>query len=342
MNREIVYPFTGYNLIPVYKLHKNEYGKKAESCNKLMAGMYQIGMYQIVMGGLLTEIWPTKCVYNFLDKSVELSSLCEITGVSLVKSTSLVVKTQQPLCVSGPEGFLIPPKAHGNILKLINENTTLLRWECTQSGIDMGLLRLVHKIDLDRSKELIVMFDLLCLMVIFSMAACNVLISTGNTSVKEAIHVNGNLHEVNSLELICSLVKWLTPMMSMSVIIWTRMLYFSPSYASIKLLKANIFDIAFNMNPLSMGSSGLSSRSWLLSGRLAKKISIDCEQNESYCPFLILVWDFTKQLVETKAENDVVLAFVIFSIQYDLVNYEYWNYKMKDVWWKGMRKWKML
>lgn len=44
------------------------------------------------------------------------------------------------------------------------------------------------------------------------------------------------------------------------------------------------------------------------------------------------------QLVETGVENDVVLALVVFSIQYVLINYESWKYKVKDVRWKVMLK----
>ncbi|KAL8088107.1 hypothetical protein AgCh_038031 [Apium graveolens] len=67
-------------------------------------------------------------------------------------------------------------------------------------------------------------------------------------------------------------------------------------------------------------------------------ILIDCEQNESCYPLVISVLDFTMQLVEIGVENDVVLALVVFSIQYVLVNYEYWKYKVKDVCWKVMLK----
>ncbi|KAL8098734.1 hypothetical protein AgCh_031464 [Apium graveolens] len=50
-----------------------------------------------------------------------------------------------------------------------------------------------------------------------------------------------------------------------------------------------------------MGSNGLSRRSLLLSGRLAKLILIDCEQNKSCYPLVISALDFTMQLVETGA-----------------------------------------
>jgi nuclear pore complex protein Nup188 len=40
------------------------------------------------------------------------------------------------------------------------------------------------------------------------------------------------------------------------------------------------------------------------------------------------------QLVEARLENDLVLALVVFSLQYILVNHEYWKYKVKHVRWK--------
>ncbi|XP_017258211.1 uncharacterized protein LOC108227529 isoform X3 [Daucus carota subsp. sativus] len=297
-----------------------------------------------LLSALCEGTWPAECVYNFLEKSVGLSSLFEISRGSVVNSASSFVETQRPLCVPGLEGFLIPSKTRGRILKLIDGNTSLVRWECKQSGVDVLLLRLAQKIYLDDTEEVLVIFDLLCRLVTFSLAACYALISTGVTSAEGAGPVNGNLHKVNVLKLICATVKNLTPtsngaiMMSMGVIILTKMLSCSPSHVSTIALKANIFDVAFNTNPLGVGSNGLSSGSWLLSGRLAKMILIDCEQNESCYPLVISVLDFTIKLVETGVENDIVLALVVFSIQYVLVNYEYWKYKVKDVRWKVMLK----
>lgn len=54
--------------------------------------------------------------------------------------------------------------------------------------------------------------------------------------------------------------------------------------------------------------------------------------------FKFAVLDFTMQLVETGVENDVVLSLVVFSVQYVLVNHEYWKYKVKHVRWKVMLK----
>ncbi|KAK1374984.1 hypothetical protein POM88_031177 [Heracleum sosnowskyi] len=75
------------------------------------------------------------------------------------------------LRVPGLEGFLIPSKTRGHILKLIDGNTALVRWECTQSGVAVLLLRLAQKIYLDSNEEVLVIFDLLCRLVTFS--SCN-------------------------------------------------------------------------------------------------------------------------------------------------------------------------
>lgn len=50
------------------------------------------------------------------------------------------------------------------------------------------------------------------------------------------------------------------------------------------------------------------------------------------CSFTVL--DFTIQLVETGIENDNVLALVIFSLQYVLVNHAVWTYKVKHARWE--------
>lgn len=60
-----------------------------------------------------------------------------------------------------------------------------------------------------------------------------------------------------------------------------------------------------------------------------------------YDAFYILIYelslavlDFTMQLVETGMEHDLVLALLVFSLQYILVNHEYWKFKVKEVRWK--------
>ncbi|MBA0591792.1 hypothetical protein Gorai_008790 [Gossypium raimondii] len=61
---------------------------------------------------------------------------------------------------------------------------------------------------------------------------------------------------------------------------------------------------------------------------------IDSEQNDYDCPLTISVLDFTMELVRTGVEDDIVVSLIVFSLQYILVNHEYWKYKVKNTRWK--------
>ena len=48
----------------------------------------------------------------------------------------------------------------------------------------------------------------------------------------------------------------------------------------------------------------------------------------------VTVLDFTLQLVETGAEDNMLSALLVFSLQYVLVNHEHWKYKLKHARWQ--------
>lgn len=70
--------------------------------------------------------------FDFLDKSVGISSLFEINSSTLVDHIPEIVETQQPLPVPGMEGLLIPCKTRGHVLKVVGGNTVLVRWEVNE------------------------------------------------------------------------------------------------------------------------------------------------------------------------------------------------------------------
>ena len=78
--------------------------------------------------------------YNFLDKSVGVSSLCEITNNFVVDPKSQVVESRFPLHIPGVEGLLIPGNSRGHILKLVGPETALVRWEVNDSSMHYNLL----------------------------------------------------------------------------------------------------------------------------------------------------------------------------------------------------------
>ncbi|XP_010261283.1 PREDICTED: uncharacterized protein LOC104600140 [Nelumbo nucifera] len=292
------------------------------------------------LSALCEGTWPSKCVYNFLEKSVGISTLFEIPGD--IENISQIIETYWPLHVPGVEGLLIPSQTHGHILKIIERNTALVRWECAQSGVLVLLLRLAREFYFSRHEEVLVILDLLCRLASFSKAVCFSLLDIGNSSPVQAARTSGHIEEslrVDVVEIICTLVKNLSPdgsgakLMALSITIMANMLKCSPSHVAVVALKSNILDVALRINSFEENSN-VSSGRWCLSGGLARMLLIDCEQNEECCQLTISVLDFTMRLLETGAQDDAVLALVVFCLQYVFVNHEYWKYKLKHFRWK--------
>ncbi|KAM1031237.1 hypothetical protein ACFX2C_035051 [Malus domestica] len=286
------------------------------------------------LSSLCEGTWPAECVYNFLDKSVGISSLVEINNGSVGEDMSQIVETHLPLHVPGFEGLVIPSKTCGHVLRLVSGNAALVRWEYKQSGVLVLLMRLSQELYFDRNDEALLILDLFRRMVTFNTAVCFALMDIGSSSHFQSTDMGGQIESnMRLVEIICTLVRKLSPtlggaaLMSVGINILAKMLRCSPSRVSELALKANIFDF-------SNGRSDPSSGSWFLSGKLAKMLLIDSEQNDSYCSLTISVLDFTLGLMETGLKNDAVQDLVVFSVQYVLVNHEYWKYKVKHDRWR--------
>lgn len=282
------------------------------------------------LSSLCEGAWPAKCVFDFLDKSVGISSLFEINSSTLVDHIPEIVETQQPLPVPGMEGLLIPCKTRGHVLKVVGGNTVLVRWEYKLPGMLMLLMRLAQGMYLNNNEQVVIL-DLLSRMVSFDTAVCFALMGgthISNPQVADIAHpTEKNLWLV---EVICVLVRNLSPnssnaaAMSMGLNILSKMMKCFPATVTPVALKANIFNVA--------GHDTLS-ESWLQFGKLAKMLLIDFEHNDTDSPLSISLLDFTMQLLETGLENDAILALIAFCLQYILVNHEYWKYKVKHTRW---------
>ncbi|KAK4786245.1 hypothetical protein SAY86_002934 [Trapa natans] len=282
-----------------------------------------------LLSSLCNGHWPAECVYNFLDKSVGISSLFEITDGSLVDDASQVVETHFPLHVPGVESLLIPSKTRGHILRVVDRNFVIVRWEYEQSGILVLLLRLAQHLYMDKSEEAFHILDLLNRMVSFNMGLCFSLMNLKASLYLEATHSDMQTGQnMWAVEVISSLLRNMhlypvyAAMIAMGVNILAMMLKCFPSGVAAVVLKVDMFEC------------NASSSSWFLSGRLAKMLLIDCEHNDYDCSLAISVLQFTNQLVESRLESDAINAFIVFSLQYIFVNHEYWKYKMRCVRWR--------
>ncbi|CAI9104717.1 OLC1v1003448C1 [Oldenlandia corymbosa var. corymbosa] len=308
-------------------------------CN--MEGEFPFRVVEFVrfLSALCEGAWPAECVYNFLEKSVGLSTPFEINSESLVDRSMKIVQTHVALPVPGVQGLIIPRGTRGQVLRMINKDCALVRWEHAQSGVTVLLYRMAQELYSQSSEEVLVTLDLLSRLVTFNLAVCNSLLNIPKSS-SASVSVEG-LQEyscVNVVEMICALVKnvpstsYGAKAMSMGVKILTKMLKCSPYHVGIIILKSNIFDVNLRQNSFDVTSSGLSRESWLLSGRLSKMLMIDCEQND--CSLTLSVLELTIQLVEMGLETDMVFGLVLFSFQYVLVNHEIWNYSTKHMRWE--------
>ncbi|OMO92841.1 hypothetical protein COLO4_17260 [Corchorus olitorius] len=109
-----------------------------------------------------------KCGYNFLDKSTGISSLFDITTESVFDRISQIVETQHPVRIPGVDGFHIPSKTRGHILRFVGGNTALVRWEHTKSAVFVLLLRLAQTPYLEKNEEAFLTLDLLGRLVSFN------------------------------------------------------------------------------------------------------------------------------------------------------------------------------
>lgn len=294
-----------------------------------------------LLSSLCEGSWPAECVFNFLDKSVGISSLFELSGETLVENNSEIVETHSPLPVPGVESLLIPVGTRGHVLKILGGNTAIVRWEYEQSGVLVLLLRLAHELYLESNEEVILTLDLLRRMVSFNTAVPFSLLDLGYKFYHQEAGMTGQIEKTFwVVEILCAVIKRLpfSPFsavtMSMCVSILAQMMKCAPSHVAAICLKTNVFEVALNTNLLDVGYNGSPSGSWLLSGKLARLLLVDSEHNEYENSLAISVLDFTMQLVETGLENELVLALVVFSMQYILVNHEYWKYKVRHVRWK--------
>lgn len=73
--------------------------------------------------------------FNFLDKSTGLSSPVDISSCAIVNDASQTVMVVQPLHLPGIEGLVIPSGTRGHLLKMIDRDIALVRWEVTITAI---------------------------------------------------------------------------------------------------------------------------------------------------------------------------------------------------------------
>ncbi|XP_078448301.1 nucleoporin (DUF3414) isoform X2 [Wolffia australiana] len=287
-----------------------------------------------LLSALCEGPWPAECVFNFLSSMTFITSPYEVSNGCREWSSDMIIIAPCHLPVEGFDLLSIPCGSQGQIVRIINDNTALVRWKVSYSSITVLLLILAQDFHSKNCEDVSLALDLLYRMCHFSRRICFTLMEIHHSSILQFSQSNGDADTTLRMDLvkvICSLASRLVrqgdcaKVMALCINILGEMLKCSPSYVAELTLRTSIFG---------RESVGLLSGSWILSGGLAKMVLEECEHNVKLCSLTIAVLDFSKQLVEIGSENDLLSSLLIFALQYVLVNHENWNYKYGSDRWK--------
>ncbi|XP_008788374.2 uncharacterized protein LOC103706141 isoform X1 [Phoenix dactylifera] len=295
---------------------------------------FRIVEFVRLLSALCEGIWPAECVYNYLDKMSAITTLFEIPGGSGAVNLHDIIEIQHQFNIPGIDGLVIPSGTCGQVLKVIDANVALVRWECAHSGVFLLLLRLAQEFHLYSYEEVFHTLNLLHRMMSSNKALCFALMKIGKSpsvqASKWSVQIENDVR-VDLVKIICALVFSIVQdisnvgIVSLCFSILAEMLKCAPSYVIEVASKSNVFSSELHGSP---------SGTWLLSGGLARMLLVDDGESEGCFQLTTSVLDFTVELVGKGAADTTVSAFVVFSLQYVLVNHMHWNYKLKYNRWK--------
>ncbi|KAJ0962473.1 hypothetical protein J5N97_030301 [Dioscorea zingiberensis] len=267
--------------------------------------------------------WSAKCVYKFLSKMSGVTSLFEIPHGSRVNVHDTVV-TRHQLNVLGID---IPIGSRGSILRIVDSNLALVRWEFKCSGVILLLLHMAQSSFSVNNEETCLALNLFCRMMSFNMAVTSALLNIEFLFPAQVDQIGGVVDKftrIDMVEIICSLILNLAHDVSnaVSVSICIKILALM-----LKCAPSHVIEVASRMHIFGTENTGTSSVLGLLSGGFARMLLADYVREDFSLTTSVL--DFTMQLLEIGAENDMVAALVVFSLQFILVNHVHWRYKYK-------------
>ncbi|XP_020110275.1 uncharacterized protein LOC109725483 isoform X2 [Ananas comosus] len=281
--------------------------------------------------------WSAQCVYNYLENMSGITTLYEIPGRAGVANNYDLIEIHYQIGVPGIEGYVLPTGTCGYILKLIDDNVALVRWKCPHSGVFLLLLILAHGLHSFNYEEVYYIVNLLYRMISGNKALCFSLLHADKSLRVRASKESGQIEEdvrIDVVNVFCTSIFKLIQDVSNASIVATS---FNILSEMIKCAPSRVFEVALKSNVFEMEMNGQSSSSWFLSRGLARMLYAACEENRDCCMLTTSVLDFIIQVVEKGAEDNVVSALVVFSLQYVLVNHMHWKFE-KTAGWKATLK----
>eukprot|EP01018_Ginkgo_biloba_P018782 Gb_15236 [translate_table: standard] len=296
---------------------------------------YQSLPFIQLLSSLCEGTWPAECVYNFLHKMVKITSLYQSPGYSYLNDGSSTVQTHISLQVPGASGLFVPAGTIGHVLKVVDEDVILVRWECMHSGILVLLFRLMQEFSSDQQyEELIGSLDLLSRLLSFNKALALTLLELDASLVVESARFDGRMEKtlrVDVIKIICTLINNLVPIckesktLALCITVLCKFSDCSPGRVVTEVFKTLLFQ-----SPTNTSSSDV----WLLPEGFARLLSLDGDQSGgSYC-FTIATLELSKQFLAKGVQTESVIALVMYAVRYLLVNHGNWKYNFRHERWQ--------
>lgn len=288
-----------------------------------------------LLSSLCEGAWPSECVYDFLYKMTKIATLFQSNGISYENNDSRTVQAHISLQVPGASGLVIPVGTIGHVMKVVNEDVILVRWESMHSGILVMLIRMMQELSSDQQyEELVGSLEMLSRILSFNKALTLKLLELDGSPIVEMTRIYGYMEKtlrVDVINIICSLINNLVPISkdsripALCITILCNFCDCSPSRVFTEIFKTVVFQPRTNT---------FNSDIWLLPEGLARLLSLDGDQSGGYYRFTISLLDLCKMFVAKGGRTKLVMTLIIYIVRYILVNHGNWKYKLRYERWQ--------
>lgn len=276
--------------------------------------------------------WPANCVYNYLERMNGVTTIYTIPCVADGVGYGHQIESHHPVSIPSIEGITIPQGTHGYILKVLQEDTALVRWEFPHSGVSFLLITLAQELHSCNYKKACDIIGLLYRMVSSNKDLCFALMHVDKSL---AVQTSNNLGQIEKhvridiAKVFCnSIFKYVRDVNNADILSKT----FGLLAEMMKCAPYHVFDAAFECNIFTSQLSSPSS-DWLLSGALARMLFAAYEGNGDCSSLTSSVLDFTTQVLRKGADaDDIISPLIVFSIKYIMINHVNWKHKECSRW----------
>ncbi|CAN6299788.1 unnamed protein product [Urochloa humidicola] len=294
---------------------------------------FQISELVQFLSAVCHGTWPAQCVYNYLERMNGVTTIYAIPcHVAENVSYGHQIESHHPVSIPGIQGITVPCGTHGYILKVLQDDAVLVRWEFPHSGVFFLLVTLAQELHSCNYKEASDIMDLLYRMVSSNKDLCLALLHADKSPSVQNSKNLGQLENhvrIDIAKILCnSIFKYVQDVNNADILSKTLGLLAE----MIKCAPYHVFDAAVECNIFTSQLNGPSS-DWLLSGALARMLFAASEGNGDCSSLTTSVLDFAIQVLRKgAAADDIISPLIVFSIQYIMVNHMNWKHKKYSRW----------